>query len=1661
MNIMNEPVSDSTENQSIPTQGASSRKSQREALICAILMVIILATAAYLRFAGIRTWDENQHLHPDERFLTMVETDISPVSSLGEYFDTANSSLNPQNRGHSFFVYGDLPVIFVRYLAEATGETGYDEVNILGREVSAVADLITIFLIYLIGSKLYNRRVGVLASAFSAVMVLQIQLSHFFAVDTFANLFTTLSIYIAVLIYKRKHVLLDAGTESEGENLDSENSFWLQISRDWEGVGLYLLFGLALGCAMASKINTVALAIVLPIAVIAWYCEAAPEERQRWFTPLIRNVVIAAVVAFLAFRVFQPYAFSGPGFFNIGLNSKWVDNLIELQGQSNGTADFPPALQWARRGHTFALKNLVLYGMGLPLGILVWAGFLWMAWRMIKGEWTKHLILWGWVLVYFGWQSLGWNPMMRYMLLVYPSLAILGAWLIFQLWDAGAARAREKKGGWLKAGAVVLGGIVLVLTAVWGFAFTSIYTRPMTRIAASRWIYNHIPGPVNLVFSGDAESSQQPLPYPQGYLIKKDQPFLITFTPVKSGYLTDVTFFRIRDMSGVQTSSTLELTLQRTDEGKNLAHGTLTSDFSATTDPRGASYTIHFDQPVFLDQKSDYLLTIQITEGIGRLSLVGSSLVNESDWDDGLPLRVDNYDGFGGIYDGSQNFQMYWDDNAEKLTRFESALDNSDYLLISSNRQWATTTRIPERYPLTTFYYRNVLGCPAEKDILWCYRVAEPGMFTGNLGYELVQVFQSDPAIDGIHFNDQAAEEAFTVYDHPKVFIFKKTSQYDSAKVHQLLESVDLTTIIHVPLKDVPLHIQTLMLPEDRLAQQQAGGTWAELFNMNALQNRYPILGVILWYLTISILGWCMVPVMRLAMPGLPDKGYAFGRISGMLLLALLSWLAGSAGIPVSRGLIAAVFAVLVICGGLAGWIQRKELKEFWAKNKKYILVVEAVVLAFFILDLLIRVGNPDLWHPSKGGEKPMDFSYLNAVIKSTTFPPYDPWMAGGYINYYYYGFVIVGIPVKLLGIEPSIAYNLILPTLFSLLAVGAFSIVWNIMTASHLHSGKAQSDGRFDWTPVWIGIAAAIGIALLGNLGTVRMIWQGFQKLAAPDGQIQGGSLISHWVWALQGLVKFITGSQLPYGRGDWYWIPSRVIPAPNDVEPITEFPFFTFLYADLHAHMMALPVTLLALGWAFSILMGRGRWGEADGRHFKISLAASFLLGGLAIGTLRPTNTWDYPTYLVLGLVAILYTFLHLSPSDAPNHILQRTGLNRWLVTLLAVGALIGISLVLYQPFTAWYGQGYNSIDLWTGTHTPLGSYLTHWGLFIFILVSWMISETIDWMKATPLRSLAKFYPYKNWLILLAVGFLALIVVLSLMGVNIAWLVLFLAVWDLILIFRPGMPDLKRAVCFLVGSGLFFTLMVEVIVLKGDIGRMNTVFKFYLQVWTLFAISSGAALGWILEKIPEWHPGWAKVFTTGAWILAICAALFPMIAGMDKIMDRYVPTASHSLDGLNYMLGAVWGENGKDISLEQDYYGIRWMQQNVKGSPAIVEAHTVEYHWGSRYSINTGLPSVLGWRWHQVQQRAVTPSEWVDQREREIENFYNTSELSDVQVFLRKYQVKYIIVGQLEKALYTSEGIAKFSAQDGKMWKKVFDYKDLAIYEVLPQDLTGMELP
>jgi hypothetical protein len=279
------------------------------------LLIVVLIFGAYFRLIGpnwtldelwlgltgrgeipvlVSDWDQSQHLHPDERFLTMVSTSIAPATgcrdeglsvfdcpnsqkqwlSISQYFDTENSPLNPANRGYTFFVYGTLPLFLVRYVAELTGMTGYDEIALVGRQMSALIDLGSVFLLYLIASRLYGRRVGLLAAAFSALAVTQIQQSHFYTVDNFPTFFMLLAAYFALDVVQAGRMRVDGtggGWESALRGLLTSRLFRASI-----------FFGLATGMAMASKLNAAPVAGLLPLALLIhfWKSLKEPEDLE-------------------------------------------------------------------------------------------------------------------------------------------------------------------------------------------------------------------------------------------------------------------------------------------------------------------------------------------------------------------------------------------------------------------------------------------------------------------------------------------------------------------------------------------------------------------------------------------------------------------------------------------------------------------------------------------------------------------------------------------------------------------------------------------------------------------------------------------------------------------------------------------------------------------------------------------------------------------------------------------------------------------------------------------------------------------------------------------------------------------------------------------------------------------------------------------------------------------------------------------------------------------------------------------------------------------------------------------------------------------------------------------------------------------------------------
>ncbi|MBM3137030.1 MAG: phospholipid carrier-dependent glycosyltransferase, partial [Chloroflexi bacterium] len=1393
-----------------------------------LLLTGILLLGAYLRFTGIN-WDDSFHLHPDERFLTMVETSLTPVGSIREFFNTATSTLNPHNildaNGNSifpFFVYGTFPIILVRYIAEWLGMTGYNEVHLVGRYLSGIIDLGTVLVVLLIARELFKKKWLPYLAAFSyACAILPIQISHFFIVDNFATFFSALAILFAVRVQKIE--------EREHADLHNREALFAH----WKAIRNYVFFGIALGLAAASKINTIVLAALLPIAVLLKDDRLLRALRSRKWKIRIINLVIAGVISFVVFRIFQPYAFSGPGFFGIVPNSRWIANLRELSFISSGESNYPPSIQWARRSFWFPIKNLIIWGLGLPVGIPGAAGLLFMAYKLITGREKKFALLWLFSFFYLVWQASRWNPTMRYFLILYPAFTILASWVIGELID-GIAKFKKPQlvriSNWFVLTLFILSVIAGALS------FLNIYRQPMTRIAASEWIYRNIPGAVNLSITNEEDEFIQPLPYPNYTRMNPGEMIAVNFSPVMDGQINSIRFDHILNPEITESDSSINFVISTFPEGEVLLSRTIQNSFQRVGDSRGepidvvlempliveggrqyqftlskvglenslqffgninleiSSKELNFSQPVFeftrlLSTDSDYEsvfspiedgllkgieffrwlslgvhqpvelevdltdnntgnllfhksffispqdpldyrgspVTLDLDESIplingfsytlqirlltenATVALNGSKTVKETDWDDGLPLFMygyNPYDSYEGIYSSDLNFQMYWDDDESKLKRFLDGLYQADYFIITSSRQWGSVTQMPERYPLTTAFYHNLIGCQVD-DVQWCYRVAEPEKFEGLLGFDLQETFQVDPSIFGWQFNSQFAEEAFTVYDHPKVLIFEKTNEFDFSSVVRQLSKVDLDQVLNVSIKESEQRPGLLTLSPSRSKDQKVSGTWSSLFNFHSLLNSNQFLAAAAWYVFITVLGWICFPLVRSVFYGLNDKGYPHAKITGLVLWAWITWIGSSNGIPFSR-LFILITLMIVVGINLAILIKDRRLllsaiKQEWC----YFATIELISLGLFIFFLFIRLGNPNLWHPFKGGEKPMDFAYLNAVIKSAKFPPYDPWYAGGYINYYYFGFLLAGIVVKLLGIIPSIAYNLILPTFFSFTGMAAFSLGWNL-TKSRENQQTEQNKLTVENPYIW-GVISVVFVLIIGNLGTVSMFFQGIFKLGMVDAQSIGFGLIDKLMFFLRGLARFIQGANFSYYPGDWYWIPSRAIPG----TVITEFPFFTFLYGDPHAHLFAYPLTLVILGWCLSLILGKSHSPE------KLGWAGPIFMGALFIGVLRPTNTWDFPVYLAIGCITLFY--ISYTYDQVPDNFLASVGnpLRKILFSTLLVIVLAGLSLVLFSPFDRWYGQAYSSIEIWRDDKTPLWAYFNHWGFFLLILI------------------------------------------------------------------------------------------------------------------------------------------------------------------------------------------------------------------------------------------------------------------------------------------------------------------------------------------------------
>jgi YYY domain-containing protein len=691
--------------------------------------------------------------------------------------------------------------------------------------------------------------------------------------------------------------------------------------------------------------------------------------------------------------------------------------------------------------------------------------------------------------------------------------------------------------------------------------------------------------------------------------------------------------------------------------------------------------------------------------------------------------------------------------------------------------------------------------------------------------------------------------------------------------------------------------------------------------------------------LAVELIGLAALPLAQLALGRLALGGIAFAKPLGLLLLAWLVWMGTVLGLPNEIELLAGACGVLALAGIGAALVLRRrpEQRVPWGR----LLTFEFAFAAAFAACALFNAFNPDVWQT----EKPMDMAILNATAVSDGHPPHDPWMAGEDLNYYYLGQFAFGVLIRLTDVEPSAGYNLSLAVVFALAVV----------SAGGLAAAIAREAGRRAW------LAGGVAVVLLVLAGT------------------PGAGLDA-------------------IGANNWFsfgWFrASRVIPG-----TINEFPFFSFLLGDLHAHVIAGPFAVVALAFcAQAALRGPPRglafWERA--------------LAALAIGTLYAVNSWSFPVCAGLLLVAL-----------AAWARTEEAAGRRW--SAVAHGVIvIGLGVAAVAPFLVEFEPNARGVGL-VESRAGLGDFLTHHGE-LYGALAWVLAALYVG------RVRAARHPWRVFVFSLTIGVMA-VPLLAEAGIAGAGTFALLLAVALHALWSRRVMGAERAVWLLVAGGLTCLLLPEVVYVRdefddSDLFRMNTVFKMGYQAWYLLAIAGGCAVamsGQWLPRVPRWGWGAGVLALVGVGLAFTVVGSFARKSGFDER-----PT----LDG------RLWLPPG-------DVAAIDWLRANTPGDAVVAEAVGEDYSaFGhARISTFTGRPTPMGWEGHELQWKHDPGS-----RREDVRRLYNSRNPREVRLLLAQLRIEYAVIGPLERTDY---GDARALEVLGR---KVFQRGETAIYAYDP---------
>ena len=801
------------------------------------------------------------------------------------------------------------------------------------------------------------------------------------------------------------------------------------------------------------------------------------------------------------------------------------------------------------------------------------------------------------------------------------------------------------------------------------------------------------------------------------------------------------------------------------------------------------------------------------------------------------------------------------------------------------------------------------------------------------------------------------------------------------------------------------------------------------------------MLDALSWYIAIQLLGILAFPAAFVLFKRLPDRGFTLAKPAAIAFFSYVLWMLGLSHIAPNTQL--TIIAVLVVAAVPGIYLFRKnlsEIKNFSRQNWPMLLAAEFLFLTFFLMWLGIVSEVPAINHT----EKPMDFGFMNAVLQSRYFPPEDPWLSGSSISYYYFGHFMMAFMTQLTGVSSSVGYNLGVSLIPGLVAIGAFGLVYNLI---RLSGGSLKAGVVF-------GSAGPVLILLAGNLeGALEFV------------HLQGWGGNGFWEWiGIKGLDGGDTGSGV-FPDSQWWWFrASRVIDTlaaggQSLDYTITEFPVFSFILGDLHPHVMSLPFVILGLALTLNFFLSAERLGLPWLRdHAWESAALAVFIGSLAF-----INIWDFPVVAAMfGAAALVKAY-----GEHDGNITRSLGG----ATIIVVPILL-LAVILFLPF-------YNDFEAQTSGILPLRDVNTRpfllflvLGPLILLAVSFLVRQIPDLRRPTDDDSSGAVLvltvvatPFLLWVAMAfiatwiddgsraALGEIGGRMILVIPGLLLVGLAGFSAMQRNRLKVEPTLafPLLLAGLAFflLVGAETFYVVDQ----FGGAFRRMNTVFKFYYQAWLLLGIVGAYGLYylWSARSSLNWPVSISRYLGVGrfVWVATVAVLLvasfyYPVGAVLDRtgVLREGHTVSDNTLDGLDFLKRPAPGE----------YAAIEWLRDEAPWG-RMVEAVGDDYSEFARISSSTGLPTLLGWKGHELQWRR---SSSFQGREEDVRTIFSSNDSGKVRSLLDSYDVRYVYLGSRERRTYGGENLVNFAVSPGTtnpngFLRTAFEQDDVIVYEMV----------